>query len=39
MSGNKNDGHTVEHTDSGGSLKLMMDLLWIKLEERFNTMG
>jgi Ca2+-binding EF-hand superfamily protein len=40
MSGNKNDGHTIENRDcEGGSLKLMMDLLWIKLEERFSTMG
>ena len=39
MSANTLGGHTVEHTDAGGVLKQMLDLLWIKLDERFKTMA
>ena len=41
MSGNTAIGHSIVQRDSAqeGSLKLMMDLLWIKLDERFSSMG
>ena len=41
MSGNTAEGHSIVQRDSAqeGSLKLMMDLLWIKLDERFSSMG
>ena len=39
MSGNKNEGHTIENRESGNRLQLMMDLLWIKLDERFSSMS
>lgn len=39
LSSNTLAGHTVDHTDPGGMLKKMLDLLWIKLDERFKTMA
>ena len=40
MSGNTAEGHSIQNRESAqGSLELMLDLLWIKLDERFGTMG
>ena len=39
LSSNTLTGHTVRNTDSGGTLKKMLDLLWIKLDERFKSMA
>ena len=40
LSGNKFDGATIETQDiSGGSMRLLLDLLWIKLDERFLNMA
>ena len=39
MSGNKVDGHTTSQLDPGGKLQRLLDLLWIKLDERFVTMA
>jgi len=39
LSSNTVSGHTWKPTDSGGSLGKMLDLLWIKLDERFKNMA
>jgi hypothetical protein len=35
MSGNKVDGHSTSQLDPVGKLQRLLDLLWIKLDERF----
>ena len=39
LSSNTLTGHTVGNTEGGGSLQKMLDLLWIKLDERFKCMA
>ena len=39
LSGNRQDGHTTIHGDPGGRLQKSLDLLWIKLDERFKSMA
>lgn len=39
LSSNVYGGHTNTTKDQGGSLKKMLDLLWIKLDERFKGMA
>tara|TARA_B110000285_G_scaffold233764_1_gene308573 strand:- start:1323 stop:1739 length:417 start_codon:yes stop_codon:yes gene_type:complete len=39
LSGNRQDSHTVVHGDPGGRLQKSLDLLWIKLDERFKSMA
>lgn len=39
MSSGTQDGPTNERAGGGGPLKKLLDLLWIKLEERFKTIG
>jgi hypothetical protein len=39
MSSNTYGGHTSKAKDQGGVLKKMLDLLWIKLDERFKGMA
>ena len=39
MSSNTKQGPTSKHQDTGGQLKKMLDLLWIKLDERFKTIA
>ena len=39
MSSGTQTGPTNTRPGSGGSLKKLLDLLWIKLEERFKTIG
>jgi len=39
LSSNVYGGHTNETKDQGGSLKRILDLLWIKIDERFKGMA
>ena len=39
LSSNKKSGHSNLQLDEGGKLKKLLDLLWIKLEERVKNMG
>jgi Ca2+-binding EF-hand superfamily protein len=36
MTGNNCDGHTNTFADPGGDMQKNLDLIWIKLDERFS---